>query len=122
TAFPGLCPLPPTPVPPGSISGGVWNDMDLNGAINGGEPGMPNVTVRIDAGACGSTGLANQSTAGNGSFLFENLEAGTYCVSVVNPNPSCGGWLPTTVIQRTVTLGPGEIKLIAWFGFSVYVC
>ena len=122
TAFPGLCPLPATPVPPGSISGGVFNDMNINGVKNGSEPGMPNVTVRIGAGACGSTGLANQSTAGNGSFLFENLEAGTYCVSVVNPNPSCGGWLPTTVIQRTVTLGPGEIKLIAWFGFSVYVC
>ena len=122
TAFPGLCPLPATPVPPGSISGGVWNDMNGNGAINGGEPGMSGVTVKIGAGACGSTGLANQSTAGNGSFLFENLQAGTYCVSVVNPNPSCGGWLATTATQRTVTLGPGELKLIAWFGFARYVC
>jgi len=127
TAFPGLCPLavPPTPTPTpalGSISGGVWNDMNTNGLINGGEPGMSGVTVRLGSGSCGSTGLGNRTTASNGSFSFTDLPQGTYCVSVVNPNPSCGGWLPTTVTQRTVVLGPGEIKLIAWFGYSVYVC
>ncbi len=125
TAFPGLCPLPATPTPtpePGSIAGGVFNDMNLNGARNGGEPGMSGVTVKLGAGACGSTGMSNTQTNSGGEFIFTNLPQGTYCVSVVNPNPSCGGWLPTTVTQRTVVLGPGELKLIAWFGYSAYIC
>ncbi len=121
-AFPGLCPLPATPVPPGSISGGVWNDMNGNQSKSGSEPGMAGVTVRLGKGACGSTGLDNASTASDGSFYFGDVVPGTYCVTVVNPNPSCGGWLPTTATQRTVTLGPGEAKLIAWFGFARYVC
>ncbi len=127
TAFPGLCPLPVTPTPSptpalGSISGGVWNDMNSNSVINGGEPGMSGVTVRLGSGSCSSTGLGNRTTSSSGAFSFTDLPQGTYCVSVVNPNPSCGGWLPTTVTQRTVVLGPGEYKLIAWFGYSAYVC
>jgi len=124
TSFPGLCPLPATPTPtpePGSITGGVYNDQNLNEVRNGGEPGISNVTVRIGRGACGSTGLTSTTTAGNGSFSFNNLEAGTYCVSV-NITPTCGGWLPTTVTARTVVLAAGENKAIAWFGYSVYVC
>jgi hypothetical protein len=124
TAFPGLCPLPATPTPtpqPGSIAGGVFNDMNGNGVRNGGEPGISGVTVRLGHGACGSTGAGNTTTAGNGSFAFNDLPAGTYCVSV-NIISDCGGWLPTTVTQRTVTVGPGEAKLIAWFGYAVYIC
>jgi len=125
TAFPGLCPLPATPTPtpvPGSISGGVFNDMNLDGVKNGIEPGMSGVTVKLGAGACGSTGLGNRTTGSDGSFSFTDLPAGTYCVTVVNPNPSCGGWLPTNGTQRTVNLSPGEVKLITWFGFSAYIC
>lgn len=124
TSFPGLCPLPATPTPtpePGSIAGGVFNDMNGNGVQNGGEPGISGVTIRLGAGACGSTGAGSTTTASNGSFSFDNLQAGTYCVSVVI-NTSCGHWLPTTASQRTVNLGPGEAKLIAWFGYAAYVC
>jgi hypothetical protein len=124
TSFPGLCPLPATPTPtpePGSIEGGVFNDMNLNGSRNGGEPGIPNVTIRLGKGACGSTGFGNTSTAGNGSFQFNDLPAGTYCISV-QIDRTCGGWRPTTVEQRTVNLAPGDAKLIAWFGYGAYVC
>jgi hypothetical protein len=130
TSFPGLCPLPATPTPsptpsptppPSSISGGVFDDRNNNRSRNSGEPGISNVTVRLGSGACGSTGMASTTTASNGSFRFGNLAAGTYCVSV-NIVPECGGWLPTTTEQRTVTLGPGEAKLIAWFGYAGYVC
>ncbi len=130
TSFPGLCPLPATPTPtssptpeplPGSISGGVFDDMNGNRSRDGGEPGISNVTVRLGKGACGSTGLSSTSTAGNGSFSFDNLDAGTYCVSV-NIAPSCGGWLPTTATERTVVVAAGENKVIAWFGYGAYVC
>lgn len=127
TEFPGLCPLPVTPTPSptpalGRITGGVFNDMNGNGSKASSEPGLSGVTVRLGSGACGSTGLASTNSIGDGSFIFNNLPQGTYCVTVVNPNPSCGGWLPTTSTSRTVNLGPGEYKLIAWFGFARYVC
>lgn len=122
TAFPGLCPLPATPVPPGSIAGGVWEDVNSNGSRNSGEPGISGVTIRLGAGACGSTGAGNTTTSGDGSFYFGDVEAGTYCVTVVNPDTSCSGWVPTTATQRTVTVGPGEAKLIAWFGFGKGIC
>ncbi len=124
TSFPGLCPLPasPTPTPlPGNISGGVYNDMNGNGIRNSGEPGISNVTIRLGSGACGSSGLANTTTAGNGSFSFNNVPAGTYCVSVVI-DTSCGAWLPTGATQRTITLGPGENLLVVWFGYAAHVC
>ncbi len=130
TSFPGLCPLPATPTPtpsptpeplPGSLSGGVFNDYNGNGVRNGGEPGISGFQVRLGKGACGSTGLANTSTAGNGSFSFNNLEAGTYCVSV-NVTTTCGGWIATTATQRTVTVRAGENTVVAWFGYAVYVC
>ena len=124
TSFPGLCPLPATPTPtpqPGSIAGGVFNDLNLNGSRDGGEPGISGVTIRLGSGACGSTGAGNTTTASNGSFAFNDLPAGTYCVSV-QIDRTCGGWRPTTVEQRTVVLSPGDAKLIAWFGYTSYVC
>ncbi len=44
-AFPGLCPLPATPIPSptpalGSISGGVFDDQNLSHSRNSGEPGI----------------------------------------------------------------------------------
>jgi hypothetical protein len=83
---------------------------------------MSGVTIRLGSGSCGSTGLGNRTTASNGAFSFSDLPQGTYCVTVVNPNPSCGGWLPTNGMQRTVNLGPGENKLVIWFGFTSYIC
>jgi len=122
TAFPGLCPLPATPVPPGSISGGVWNDMNNNGGIDSGEGGLSGIKVKLGAGSCSSTGMGNQNTNSSGAFTFSDLEPGTYCVTVVNPDTTCSGWVPTNGMQRTVTVGPGEAKLIVWFGLVRTIC
>jgi len=125
-SFPGLCPLPVTPTPSptpalGYIDGYVFNDLNSSGTRNAGEPGLSGVTVRLGSGACGSTGLGNRTTSSSGNFSFTDLPQGTYCVTVVNPNPSCEGWLATTSTQRTVVLGPGEHYMVM-FGFAVYIC
>lgn len=124
TSFPGLCPLPPTPTPtpvPGTISGGVFSDFNSNGIRNSSEPGISGITVRLGSGACGSTGLASTTTSSSGSFSFSNVAPGTYCVSITFSS-SCGNWEATTPTQQTITLGPGENKLIAWFGLRVVLC
>jgi hypothetical protein len=66
--------------------------------INNDEPGIVGVEVMLGTGACPSTGLAAVITAADGSFVFENVAPGTYCVSVdplAGPNESIlvpGGW------------------------------
>jgi len=120
--FPGLCPLPATPVPPGSISGGVWNDRNNNRTIDSGEGGIPGVKVKLGAGSCPSTGLGNMKTNSSGAYKFTDLEPGTYCVTVINPDRTCSGWVPTTDTELTVTVGPNDDKLINWFGLVRTIC
>jgi uncharacterized surface anchored protein len=65
----------------------VWNDIDRDGVQDGGEAGVPNVTVRLfrvgQAGAVTST-----TTNGSGFYTFTNLIPADYFVEFV---PS-GGW------------------------------
>jgi len=100
----------PTPeiIPSGSISGLVWHDLcasgspgepapaetpagcnplagggyGANGILEPGEPGLPGVLVRLGAGACPASGLADQFTNGAGRYAFTGLNPGTYCVSI----------------------------------------
>ena len=73
----------PIPIPEmlGSIGDFVWNDTNGNGVQDSGEPGIPGVTVNL-------SGPTNSSTVtdGNGAYLFPNLSAGAYTVSVATPS------------------------------------
>ena len=86
------------PVPLGSISGFVWLEDcdDLNpgnscimnnglpegdGSFNG-EIGISDVPVELFSGACPPTTSVGNTKTSNGTFKFENLEAGTYCIKV----------------------------------------
>ena len=112
--------LSPTPKPPtamvvtGGLSGRVWADVcppghettaacvtDALGRFTGtgqfdaGESGVGAVIVRLGAGQCPSTGLAEAVTNQDGAYRFERLNPGTYCVSVApadNAALSAGGW------------------------------
>lgn len=106
---------------PGTISGGVWKDLNGNGVINGGEPGFSGVTVRLGQGACLITGYRTELTAVNGSYSFTNVPPGTYCVSV-NIIVECGGWIATTATQHTIILDPGENQFVSWIGYANYIC
>ena len=77
----------------GSIGDRVWFDADGDGVQGAGEAGVAGVTVNlIGAGADGVFGtgddevLATQSTDADGNYLFEELAAGDYKVSVDLPS------------------------------------
>ena len=117
-----------TPVLLGSISGTVWNDLNNNGSLDGGEPGLADVTVNRFSGACGGGfGFPNPTTTdGSGNYSFQGLEPGTYCITVpITDLPSTThGWDPTgpdfpenATPSTEVDLGAGENRS-ADFGFE----
>lgn len=61
----------------------------------------------------GSTYVGSMKTDVNGDYLFENLAAGTYTVSVNSSAPNLAGMDPTVTTTpttyRTVTIGPNAI-------------
>ena len=76
-----------------TISGQVFNDFNADGLKDAGEPGQSGWTVYLDADGNGQldTGETTAITAGDGSYSFTGLAAGTYTVAEV-PQP---GWEQT---------------------------
>lgn len=139
----------PTEVPPpATVNGLVWKDRCLltggqageplvlgQGCVSTGpnpwewganqiyepgfEPGIGGVTIHLGVGACPSIGVASVLTQGDGTYAFEGLLPGTYCISF-NPlgdgNDAVlipGGLsFPTREgeAQTTVSLDPGETE------------
>jgi hypothetical protein len=58
------------------------NSFQANSLLEDGEPGLPNITVNLGEGACPAEGLATTTTDEDGDYVFTELTAGTYCVSV----------------------------------------
>jgi hypothetical protein len=145
--------IPPTPIDPtatpkpapGSISGVVWNDECLNaggamapgcvqsvgdnvlignGMLDEGEPGIGSVQVLIGPGICPSQGLAQTKTAEDGSFSFESLDPGEYCVTVKDLEQSQGYWTyplrdkTSKVSWTTITVKAGQVVSNVNFGWD----
>ena len=103
----------------------VWDDLNGDGIQDGGEPGVPNVTVEL-RNATGTVVLDSTTTDGTGMYMFSDLEPGTYTVRFVAPNGQAftapnqvsGGDPeavdsdadPITGITAAVTLAPGEFN------------
>lgn len=64
------------------IKGCIWVDQNNNGTRDNGEPGQPNVTVKLS-----KNGQVVQTTTtdGNGCYTFMVTEDGMYVVSIVPP-------------------------------------
>jgi hypothetical protein len=71
----------------GQIGDFVWQDLNNNGCQDAGEPGIPNVTVQLYSGACGTAGtlVATTTTDSTGHYLFSGLCPGTYQVAITTP-------------------------------------
>lgn len=94
-----------------------------NGLLEDGEPGLENVVVSLGEGSCPSVGLAETETDADGDYIFEELAAGEYCVSIdteAEENSSLlpGEWTYPGIGQTAVTLTDGEIKTEVNFGWD----
>jgi choice-of-anchor A domain-containing protein len=66
----------------GSIGNYVWNDLNLNGLQDAGEPAIANATVSL---TYPSSSVVSTTTDANGFYIFNNLSAGTYTVTFTTP-------------------------------------
>ena len=85
-----------SPTTLGSIGDTVWYDTDGDGIKDASENGLEGVTVTLDPGTPSDpSDDVTTTTDANGNYLFENLPAGDYVVSV--DLSSVTGGLPTNV-------------------------
>jgi hypothetical protein len=104
----------------GSIGDRVWKDYDADGVQDSGEHGLVGWTVTLIRNG---TVLSSQNTGANGSYLFNNLAAGTYTVQVTRKS----GYTQTfdldgllTANVATATLGAGENRRDVDFGYTCF--
>jgi hypothetical protein len=130
--FHDICALPYESVsepPPGCIDLGPIDGHGANGVYDPGEPGISGVHVSLGQGTCpSSTLLQTAVTGGDGSYAFDNLAAGTYCVfadALSSANASVlipGNWTyplrNVEPITQAVILGDGEHRSGIIFGWD----
>jgi protocatechuate 3,4-dioxygenase beta subunit/glutamine cyclotransferase len=75
--------------PSGGVSGEVYNDLNGNGNLDAGEPGLQN--WEVDVFDSNNNFVASQLTDANGDFNFQGLEPGTYTVDEILQS----GWTQT---------------------------
>ncbi len=68
---------------PAAIGDFVWEDRNHNGLQEAGEPGIPNVLVRLLD--CTGAEITTTTTDGNGFYLFSGLVPGGYTIQFVAP-------------------------------------
>jgi alpha-glucoside transport system permease protein len=107
----------------GGITGVVWRDFRPGGGEAGvledEEVGLPGVTVEL-RDESGST-LADAKTEANGSFVFEDLEAGSYRVAIGASTFATSfdgySWLGPSLITPAIMIA----YIWVWAGFAMVV-
>ncbi|MAD96114.1 MAG: hypothetical protein CMB99_02195, partial [Flavobacteriaceae bacterium] len=119
----------------GSIGDRVWFDTDKDTNQDSGEPGLEGATVTLDPGTPGDpSDDQTMVTDANGNYLFDNLPAGDYIITVDVSTVTGGipsGKTPADLVQNFdydglgtpsksfYSLGAGEQNLEQDFGFVV---
>ena len=111
------------PTGKGSVTGVVFNDKNLNGTRESGEPGLFGFEVDLTTlgsdykcGTSDDVEVATVDTDANGAYSFWDVTAGTYCVRILQGSiPQ--GFTPTSplAVRVEVTAG-GNVKVN--FGFK----
>ncbi|MEZ4591663.1 MAG: NBR1-Ig-like domain-containing protein [Chloroflexota bacterium] len=100
--------------------------FQANSLLDAGEPGIPGVLVNLSQGECpAATTVATATTDEDGDFVFTELPAGTYCVSVdalaaENEPLLPGSWTfpDNNVSSTTITLADGDLVTGINFGWD----
>jgi protocatechuate 3,4-dioxygenase beta subunit len=97
-----------------TISGRKFNDLDGDGADDGGsDPGLSGWTIELDANADGTVD-ATTTTAADGTYSFVDLEPGTYRVR----EQSQPEWVQTTADPADVAVSSGTNVTIDFGNFE----
>jgi LPXTG-site transpeptidase (sortase) family protein len=99
---------------PASLSGTLWEDLDSDGVIDGGENFYSGMTViLILSGSTVATGMTNMS----GTYAFTGLGAGVYTVTVMSPPAGTNQTYDTNGIatpnttNETLTVGQNRVNV-----------
>lgn len=111
------------PTGKGSVTGVVFHDANYNGILDYGEQGLPGFEVDLtDLGSdyvCGGyddTELATIDTDQYGAYSFWDIEAGTYCVRILDAAIPYGYVRTSPDPVKVVVTAHGEAKVN--FGFK----
>ncbi len=100
-----------------SVGDTVWFDVDGDGLLDPGEPGLPNVAVVLHDEHLAP--LATNVTGAGGTYLFAGLPAGAFTVDVLGGTLPAGlAAAPGTQDPLAVVLALGERFADADFGFT----
>ena len=94
TSTPTSTPTPTQTPSPGRIEGKAWHDMDGDGIMDTGEPGLAGASIRLCDGEDPERRLIAPTlvTGTDGAFHFAGLTAGRYVLAEENPS----GYVSTT--------------------------
>ncbi len=108
-----LCAVPdgplPNPLPTGCVPTGNGGAM-ANGIREADEPGIAEVTLELHSGSCESAVVASAISDANGTYSFNNLADGDYCITIDLANELNqkvlipGGWTHPTTVTSIVVL------------------
>jgi len=116
----------------GAIGDRIWIDGNGNGIQDPGEPGLGGAVVNLytdpDNNGTYTNLVATTTSRPDGSYIFDELPANAYVVSVVQPSnytptgdPDQPGQACTTCDNQTtipILLGPGDVYVNADFGYK----
>ncbi len=111
--------------PPGCIADEDGSRFQGDGVFDSNEVGIANITISLGEGACPAVGLATTTTDPVGDYVFTDLAAGNYCVSVDETATANSELLPGLwsspqgfIAETAVAVADGEIVSEINFGWD----
>ncbi len=99
-----------------NVAGSLWQDRDLDGAMDRGEPPLAGAAVTLmpqPALLASATGGRRVFSGADGTYRFTNVSGGIYSISISVP----AGYLPTGPSKVTVTVPAAGEETVPPIGF-----